>query len=471
MFQSFHNLQLVFFRTLLGFLILCSMPLPAADRNVVFSQAEKVLAGISGTVDLPDDSNSKFYAFLLPLEKALSYSVRFLIAPSYQTEVVNSKFNFPFAENEKYVLGVYEDSQANGLLDIGKERFALAPGSPFLYMDSPRKFSISLREVNPLRLNLEDFPQENPIYCQVFSLDMERLYVLPLTPPAVNLYNLPLPVRIGFAEDKNQDLRLDISEVPTVSYLIERHTSEVLNVQWKKKWNSLTLNFSEDASFFSKTIYSLESQESTSLGTQVNVSFFDFKEGKYRIDYDIPHAPYIISSQQFLHQGETRLGLSFSPAYKIYLEKPPERKNILIDLEDSVPFTIPGTSMIPVYQPGNYELIAFDENDDNGELDEYKLYNDGLIFYEVQLTEQYSSDTLEPIFGGERKILKGNYTLFSTAQRRGQLIFFQKTLREKIFNTLQILPLRKAGRRKYLKFYFQIDPTQPFLSFIDFDEN
>lgn len=470
MFESFRNLAKLFCNALFG-IILNSLTILAADQNIIFSQAEKITAGISGIVDLPSDSNSKFFAFLLPLDKALSYSVRFLIAPSYQTEVTNSRFHFPFAESEKYVLGVYEDSQPNGLLDIGKERFALAPGSPFTYSNNPLSFSISLKQVKPLQLKMEDFPQDSPIYCQVFSLNMDRLYVIPVKPPEISLFNLPLPVRIGFAEDKNQDLRLDISEVPKLSYLIERHTDEVLSVQWNKKWNSLTLQFSEEAALFPKKLVSITSQESTPLSSQSNIFFFDFKEGEYRIDYEIPHAPFFLSSPQFLHQGETRKEFDFTPKYKIFLERPPERKNILIDLENSIPYTVPGTNIITVYQPGNYKLIAFDENDDNGELDDYKLFNDGLIFYETLLTDKSSEEPVKAVFGGERKILKGNYNLYSTTQQRGQVIFFQKTIRDKIFNTLQVLPLRKAGRRKYLKFYFQIDPSEPFLSFIDFDEN
>lgn len=443
----------------------------SAEQNIIFSQAEKITAGISGTVEIPESSKSKYYAFLLPLGKALSYSVRFLIAPSYQTEVVNSKFHFPFAENGKYVLGVYEDSQPNGLLDIGKEYFSIAPGSPFVYSNTRKNFSLSLKREKPMKFNLTDFPQEHPIYCQVFSTQKEQLYVLPVNPPEVSIHNLPLPVRIGFAEDKNQDLRLDISEVPKTTYLVERASEEVLDIQWNQSWKSLTLNFPKEASPYPRSLYSSTSKESTPLSTSELVSFFDFQEGKYRIDYEIPHPPYIISSPQFTHEGESRMDFLFSPQYRIFFDHKPERAYLQISLEDGVPFTIPTTNMAMVYQAGNYEIVAFDENDENGELDEYKLYNDGLVFYDGELTDLHPRDTIKPNFGGNRKILRGNYHLYSKSQRKGQLVFFQKTPREKIFNTLQILPLRKAGRRQYLKFYFHLDPSVPFLSFIDFNED
>jgi hypothetical protein len=459
-------------KTVLGFFMLAFFLEPvSAEKNIIFSQAQKIKAGISGEVLLPDKVRAKTYAFLLPLGKALSYSVRFLIAPSYQTEVQNSKFYFPFAEEGRYVLGVYEDTQANGLLDIGKERFSIAPGSPFTYSNEPISFQVSLRRESPLKLHLEDYPQEFPIYLQVFSTKKEQLYVLPLKPPEVALFNLPLPVRLGLAEDENQDLRLDISEIPETTYLVERPTDQTLTIQWEKGWNSLTLDFPRESSPYPRKLYSLQSKESTELSSDTRISFFDFPEGKYRIDYEVPDPPYVISSPVFKHEEETRMEFLFSPEYSIYFEHPSERSFLQISLKEGVTFTIPSTDVVTVYQVGEYEVVAFDENDENGELDEFKLSNDGVIFYTAELTDLYPRDTIRPEFGGNRRILRGQYHLYSKARRTGQIIFFQKTPREKIFNTLQVLPIRKAGRRQYLKFYFRLDPTVPFLSYIDFNED
>jgi hypothetical protein len=456
----------------LSFCVLVSISsIFAQDANIVFSKAEKVSAGISGTVKTPAGLKNKVYVFMLPLDQALAYSVRFLIAPSYQTEVKNGKFLIPFAEAGVYVVGAYVDSVRNGLFDIGRERFALAPGTPFEYSNEPRQFEISLARMVKTELSVEGTPSENPIYLQVLTSKSEALYVVPVKPPKIVLYDLPFPVRIGLAEDMNEDLRLDLSESPKVTYFLEHNPDQSLSMEWGKPWKSLSLEFPGLPDGVEHKITNIKTQSSMDLGREVSHFFFDFPQGEYRIDFSIPHPPYVISTLSFMHDKETVQRFEFSEKYALSFDHSSGKDFFEISMQGGGSFTIPATDTARVYQPGVYKVVAFTEYDDNSKLDPYQFSNDNIIFYEAFLDAGQTHKTVKPKYGETPKMLRGRYKLYATGRRRGQVVFFQKTSRKELYNTLQVIPLRKAGRRNYVKFYFRLDPSTPFMSFVDFDED
>jgi uncharacterized protein (DUF2141 family) len=440
-------------------------------KKIIYTSSEKQKMDFHGYFGHPSD-NKKRFAFLVPSYHIFTTSMKNLIAPQYVCPVSNGKFHFQFVSKGKYILGVFIDLNNNKLLDLGTEPFTVYPESPIKFHGQSMELFFSENLDLKQTVNLSEYPDVDSYIVQVFNENMNPLYVQSFEPPTLILSNLPTPCRIGFTSDQDNNGRIDPHEFPELTYSIPSNDISTYNIRFNQEWHPCEIELTEwQPSLGTYQIRNLATDEITKLPDSEHSNLYHLEPGEYQAWFIPKNSKQEIPGQVFSHPSNNQTyRFTFHPKFSIKVNPKPQQNFMAVLANNSLVASFPATDLIRVYQPGQYQLVIFDDFDGNSELDLLQPTNKNVQIHNATITTGAPQKNIHPS-SSPVKGIRGIYRMYSRNYTSGFLFFFRATAIENVFDMITHYPLRKTGKRDYIRVKLKVRRDETFYAGLDFNGN
>lgn len=451
-------------------------------KNVIYGQDSISDARIKGEIvgDPPD--NLTLYAFLIKANSQISKEFKALIAPNYQTPIINGQFSLPFVQSGQYLVGVFADRIKNSLLDLYDDPYWFAPDMPVnLKPEEVYNFKINISKQNWSEIELKNFPQKHSLLLQLGSSDGSPLFLMQIDNNPFKVKGIQKPFGFFIIVDENENEIVDPSEQTKKIYWTYDSEQSNFTVEYGKLWNPLQLYFKNGPFKPKLSIHRIVNKTPEKLIPIPNFTFIDsnnlimlphVESGEYQLiihpnpdSAEIKGPTYI---QQRDNQWQLEVSEKYTAEFNYHNQSEPSYFQFFMD---GIPvYNCEAKSTVNLYQPGQYQLIWYSNRNRNSQLKLSRLENKIHDVSNFELTQKDPSRIIK--LGNQNNKIKisGTYNWMHDPPPQVHLHFFQKSDIEGYWNSL-FQKITSASEPAVFNLSMTIDPAKELYVHLDLNRN
>jgi len=453
----------------LAFLFVDTVVANSKPAAAVFQTMDTPLDILSGKVYGGEDK--LLFAFALQPDSINTRRYYGLLAPNYQTPVENQTFQFSFIARGNWVLGIYEDKNKNGLIDLPMEPVWLHPKSPVSHPQDKEQIQFDLDALPGYFVDVKNVPPNEKLGVLLLSKSMHGLFSLPLPPGG----SLILPVMedvSGFVilEDKQQNGILEAPNPLSVSYLGHFAPKAEVLVEYLVPFRPFSLEMINKPDRLEVCIYRDFGEAPRACSNKDILKLHDLEPGNWLIQFSYPFADdvLIFTLDEVKHVNKTEITHTFNEHIEVKLKNDAPQNWLDIRIRDQILARISPSqvSEFPFLLKDYYDFIFYDTEN---AWSDARFARTAVQSIRLDLREDYSSWDLKLPNNPKSSILGVVHT--HSSFRTGKVVLFQNTSFPNIENVLGSFALSSATTDGAVPFQIDWQRPEPVMVCPDFDEN
>ncbi len=439
---------------------------PAA---AVFQTVDTPLEILSGRVYGGEEK--KLFAFALQPNTINSRRYFGLLAPNYQTPVLDGKFEFAFIARGHWVVGIYEDKNQNGLVDLPMEPVWLHPASPVSHPHDGGRIQFDLDSLPGYFVDVKNVPANEKLGVLLVNRAGQGLFSLPLPPNG----SLILPVmeeESGFVilEDKEHNGILEPPSPMSIMYMGQFAPKTEILVDYLVPFRPFSLEMKYKPDRLEVCIYKDFGEIPRACSSKDLLKLHDLEPGNWLIQFSYPFSDDVLlfTLDEVNHVNSTQITHTFNEHIKVKLKNQPAQQWLDIRVRNQILARITPDKIqdFPFLLKEYYDLVFYDT--DNVWSDS-PFAKSSIQSIRLDLREDYSSWDLQ-LPNNPKSNIQGVIHTHSTATT-GKVILFQNTNFPNIENVLGSFPLSRASTDGAVPFQMSWQKPDPILVCPDYDED
>ncbi|PCJ18024.1 MAG: hypothetical protein COB02_11900 [Candidatus Cloacimonadota bacterium] len=450
----------MFYKTLFLFIFLYNNH--PKETDIVYKTIHKKNLSFTGKVI--GFKSELLYAFATPYLKSFSLKTKGLVDFQIKTRVKKSQFKLPFLDpQKKYIYGVFQDKNKNGLLDLSNE--------PFYFSESTNNgLIVNKSNTRKVSLKIYNIDESIDIGIKVLDSNNQLLFTRQYSKSTININNLPKKCKIKIYSTQDMgDLPISLIE-NDLMYDLSDFSQDSFQIYWKKEWSPLKLSINFNKSKYNLMLKNLNKKDTVPL---TKLHFYDLAHGEYQIlMFNNKSQAQVLKAPPFFHSNSQSIDYEFTKDYYVVFNKNIHQKKCKIYKGDKLLYQGGTPSKLELLQKGKYKILLYDKLKKKIRK-KSKDFVKNLEVFTFSLNKSQKNLQIESTIQtrAKRRLSIQFYNSYTKGKKEGQVIIFQKQDDSDYNELLSLTQITNTSKLGFLNTTIIGDPKKVVYFHFDFNSD